>query len=163
MQIDTLRFLLIILTSHFIVKRHISCIRNFLTTLCTWFFFYLTENLLRNKNTSNSSMLVIGLSVSILINLIFIVCGSLICRYLFYHYISQHDQTIFNLHIVLLMIEFEIILYLTFVYDLKLKSMNIFVVTKCIIFLGNKILVFKTKKKNTCIIYLFFLNYVLGD
>lgn len=40
----------------------------------------ITENLLRKKNTSNSSMLVIGLSVSILINLIFIVCGSLICR-----------------------------------------------------------------------------------
>lgn len=103
MQIDNLRFLLIILTFHFIVKSLISCIRYFLITLCT--FFHLTDNLLRNKNTSNFSMLVIGLSVSILINLIFIVCGSLICRYLFYHYYSQHDQTIFNLHLVLLIIE----------------------------------------------------------
>lgn len=35
MQIDNLRFLLIILTFHFIVKSLISCIRYFLITLCT--------------------------------------------------------------------------------------------------------------------------------
>lgn len=50
----------------------------------------LTENSMKNQHTSSVIMLVIGLSVSVLINLILIVCGILLCRYFFYPY-SKHN------------------------------------------------------------------------
>nr|XP_034321753.1 multiple epidermal growth factor-like domains protein 10 [Crassostrea gigas] len=51
-----------------------SCDAGWMEDYCT------KEKLPKNRNMSSSNILVIGLSISLLINLIFLVCGSLLCR-----------------------------------------------------------------------------------